>query len=77
MGVQTTLHGTARSTFADWAADFTDFDFEVREGCLGHTVGTAVTRAYRRGQAVEKRRTLLELWGRTIAPLSAIKIAAQ
>jgi integrase len=72
MGIQTTAHGTARSTFADWAADHTDFDFEVREGCLGHTVGTAVTRAYRRGDALLKRRALLELWGQTIAPQGVV-----
>jgi integrase len=80
LGLKTTAHGTARSTFADWAADHTDFDFEVREGCLGHTVGTAVTRAYRRGQALEKRRALLELWGETIAPqtvASTFKAAAE
>jgi integrase len=72
MGVQTTLHGTARSTFADWAADCTNFDFEVREGCLGHVVGTAVTRAYRRGDALMKRRALLTLWGQTIAPQEVV-----
>jgi integrase len=76
MGLNTTAHGTARSTFADWAADNTDFDFEVREGCLGHTVGTAVTRAYRRGQALEKRRALLELWSRTIAPQVVVPFKA-
>jgi integrase len=68
-----TAHGIARSTFADWAADYTDFSFEVREGCLGHVVGNAVSRAYRRGDALEKRRALLEAWASalTAAPLRA------
>jgi integrase len=77
MGVQTTLHGTARSTFADWAADHTDADFETREGCLGHSVGSAVTRAYRRGDALAKRRALLELWGQTLTAAPATRIAAE
>jgi integrase len=68
MGVKTTAHGTARSTFSDWAHDTTDFAHEVIEECLGHLTGNVVSRAYRRGAALDKRRALLELWGLTIAP---------
>jgi integrase len=60
MGIKTTAHGTARSTFSDWAHDFVDVSHEVIEECLGHQTGNAVSRAYRRGQALEKRRALLE-----------------
>jgi integrase len=61
LGINATLHGTARSTFSDWAHDFTEVPHEIIE-CLGHNVGNAVHRAYRRGAAIEKRRALLEMW---------------
>jgi integrase len=72
MGLKTTAHGTARSTFSDWAHDFTDVSHEVIEECLGHQTGNAVSRAYRRGQALEKRRALLTLWAQTITPQGVV-----
>jgi integrase len=72
MGIQTTAHGTARSTFSDWAHDFTDVPHEVIEECLGHQTLNAVARAYRRGAALEKRRALLELWAERIAPTAVV-----
>jgi integrase len=72
MGIAATLHGTARSSFSDWAHDETDTAHEIIEECLGHA-GSAVSRAYRRGQAIEKRRALLEAWGRRLtAPGMAV-----
>jgi integrase len=65
-GIKTTLHGTARSTFSDWAHDFTETPSEIIEECLGHQVGNSVRRAYRRGAAIEKRRALLELWAKRL-----------
>lgn len=61
MGVDATPHGF-RSTFRDWAGDCTDHPREVAEMCLAHVVGDAVERAYRRGDALEKRRRLLADW---------------
>jgi integrase len=55
-------HGL-RSTFRDWAAEATNFPREVCEQALGHAVGNAVERAYRRGDLFEKRRKLMEAWG--------------
>jgi integrase len=76
MGIQTTLHGTARSTFSDWAHDFTDTSHEVIEECLGHQTLNAVARAYRRGQAIDKRRVLLEAWAVVLtSPVRNIKAA--
>jgi len=59
---QYTVHGF-RSTFRDWAGDETDFPREVIEAALAHTVGNQVERAYRRGDAFEKRRALMNAWG--------------
>ena len=61
MGVAATVHGF-RSTFADWAAEQTDFPSEVREMALAHAVGDRVEAAYRRGDLFEKRRQLAEVW---------------
>ena len=58
-----TVHGF-RSTFRDWAAEQTDHPREVAEAALAHVVGDATERAYRRGDALEKRRTLLDDWAK-------------
>ena len=57
-----TAHGF-RSTFRDWAADTTDHAREVIEAALAHLVGDGTERAYRRGDALEKRRALMDHWG--------------
>ena len=56
-----TLHGL-RSMFRDWVGEETDFPRELAEWSLAHAVGDAVERAYRRGDALEKRRTLMDGW---------------
>jgi integrase len=56
-----TVHGF-RSTFRDWAGDCTNFARETVEAALAHTVGNAVERAYRRSDAFDKRRRLMEAW---------------
>ncbi len=63
MGVSCTVHGF-RSTFRDWAAERTAFPREIAEMCLAHEVGSAVERAYRRSDLFDKRRDLMEQWGR-------------
>jgi len=57
-----TVHGF-RSSFRDWASEATSFPHEVCEQALAHTIGSAVERAYRRGDLFEKRRQLMEAWG--------------
>ena len=37
-------------------------DRKVAEAALAHVVGDATERAYRRGDALEKRRALMEAW---------------
>lgn len=54
-------HGL-RSTFRDWAAERTEYPREIAEMALAHTVGSAVERAYRRGDLVEKRRAMMSAW---------------
>lgn len=61
-----TTHGF-RSSFRDWAGDETDFPREVIEAALAHLVGDEVELAYRRGDALEKRRQLMNLWASFVA----------
>jgi integrase len=56
-----TIHGF-RSAFRDWAGDETHFPREVAEVALAHIAGDATELAYRRSDALEKRRELMEAW---------------
>lgn len=56
-----TLHGL-RSSFRDYCGDHTEHPREVAEAALAHSVGNAVEKAYRRGDALEKRRLLMQDW---------------
>src|SRR5262249_5657636 len=76
LAVDATAHGF-RSTFADWAADRTSYPREVREQCLAHAIGNKVERAYRRSDAFEKRRRLMEAWADYCAkPAAGGKVVA-
>lgn len=55
-----TIHGF-RSAFRDWAGNATDFPRDLAEEALAHQLG-AVEAAYRREQAVERRRVMMEAW---------------
>ncbi|MEM1149949.1 MAG: site-specific integrase, partial [Pseudomonadota bacterium] len=67
LGVEATVHGTARSSFKDWCAEATGYPNEVSEMALAHTVSSAVERAYRRGDMVERRRRLMADWARFLS----------
>ena len=56
-----TTHGF-RSTFRDWAGDMSSHPREVAEMALAHVVDDETEAAYRRGTALEKRRTLMVEW---------------
>ncbi len=58
-----TVHGL-RASFKTWASEKTETPREIVEGCLAHTIGGKVERAYQRGQLIEKRRALLLAWSR-------------
>ena len=62
-----TVHGF-RSSFRDWVGEETEFPREIAEAALAHQVGNAVERAYRRGDALEKRRELMEVWESYLTP---------
>ena len=56
-----TVHGF-RSSFRDWVSEETHFPREIAEAALAHVIGDETERAYRRGDALEKRRGLMEAW---------------
>ncbi len=53
-------HGL-RSTFRDWTAE-RGIDRDLAEIALAHKVGSAVERAYRRSDMLERRRALMQAW---------------
>ena len=56
-----TVHGM-RSSFRDYMGELTDHAETVVEHALAHQVGDEVSRAYRRGDALLKRRVLMNDW---------------
>jgi integrase len=70
LGYNVDVHGF-RSTFTDWAFATGRFREIAIELCLDHAYGNKVQRAYRRGQLVEERRELLEVWSNYCAGRSA------
>jgi len=58
-----TVHGF-RSTFRDWCEEQTGFPHAVKERALAHTISNQAEAAYNRTDLFDKRRELMELWGR-------------
>lgn len=58
---EVTVHGF-RSTFRDWVSELTDHSPEVAEMALAHTIRNQVEAAYRRGDLLERRRSLMNDW---------------
>ncbi len=67
LGVAVTTHGF-RSTFRDWASERTNFQSDVCEMALAHTIPNRVEAAYRRGDLFEKRRLLMAAWAAFCEP---------
>lgn len=61
-----TVHGF-RSTFRDWAAETTAYPNHVVEQALAHAIGSAVEKAYRRGDLFAKRTRLMADWAKYCA----------
>jgi integrase len=70
-----TIHGF-RSSFRDWAGEETSFPREIAEQALAHATGGAVEQAYRRGDALEKRRALMEAWANYCEPRASGNVVA-
>jgi integrase len=70
-----TAHGF-RSAFRDWAGDETGFPREVAEAALAHAVGDETERAYRRGDALMKRRELMNAWADWLEGNEAAKVVS-
>jgi integrase len=69
-----TAHGF-RSAFSDWASEVSPFSSELRETALAHTIGNKAEAAYRRGDALEKRRAMMEAWAQWCEPKVANVVA--
>lgn len=61
-GRRVVTHGF-RATFSTWASEATDHPAEVREMALAHKIKNQTEAAYRRGDLLEKRRSLMTDWG--------------
>ena len=51
-----------RSTFRDWVFERTDYPRDLAEAALAHALENKVEAAYRRGDALERRRALMQAW---------------
>ncbi len=60
-----------RSSFSDWASEVSSFSGKLRETALAHTIQNKADRAYRRGDALEKRREMMEDWAKWCNPTEA------
>lgn len=71
-----TTHGF-RSSFRDWAGEATEFPRELAEAALAHVVGDETERAYRRGDALERRRTLMNAWAEHVLrqPVTTVPVS--
>jgi integrase len=65
-----TVHGF-RSSFRDWCGNETSFPREIAEQALAHASGDTTEQAYRRGDALEKRRGLMDAWASFCEPAGA------
>jgi integrase len=61
-----TAHGF-RASFRTWAEETTQYPPHIIEMALAHTVGSAVERAYRRGDLLDQRRRLMQDWSDFLA----------
>lgn len=70
-----TVHGF-RSSFRDWAGNVSDFPREVVETALAHVIGDKAEQAYRRSDALEKRRKLMDTWAAYCSASKTGKVVA-
>jgi hypothetical protein len=51
-----------RKNHFGWAGNVSNFPREITETALAHVIGDTAGQAYRRSDALEKRRKLMEAW---------------
>ncbi len=61
MEVDAVPHGF-RSTFRDWIGECTNYPRDLAEQALAHALESKVEAAYRRGDALDRRREMMEAW---------------
>jgi integrase len=57
------VHGF-RHSFKTFATEMVKYPKEIVELCLAHSIGNAIEAAYWQGDAIEKRRKLMNDWAR-------------
>ncbi len=67
MKINATVHGF-RSSFRDWAGEVSSFPRDIAEAALAHILSDKTEAAYRRGDALEKRRAMMEEWAGFVDP---------
>jgi integrase len=75
IGGGATTHGM-RACFRSWCADH-GIARDLAELCLAHTIGNAVEQAYNRSDLLQRRRGVMDAWGRYCAapqPLGAASV---
>ena len=65
-----------RATFRTWCEEVARFPHAVVEEAMGHVVGTAVERAYRRTDVLEQRRALMAAWASHCEPKGKSNVVA-
>jgi integrase len=68
-----TVHGF-RSSFRDWAGNVSNFPREITETALAHVIGDKAEQAYRRSDALEKRRKLMDAWAAYCEPKTSANV---
>lgn len=65
-----TVHGF-RSSFRDWSGNETAYPRDLAETALAHVIGDKAEQAYRRSDALERRRELMQAWANYCEPTVA------
>ena len=71
MEVDAVPHGF-RSTFRDWCSERTNYPRDLAEQALAHAIESKVEAAYRRGDALEKRRAMMTEWSKHCDRVAAL-----
>jgi hypothetical protein len=68
-----TVHGF-RSSLQDWAGNVSSFPREVTQTALAQVIGDNAEQAYRRSDALDKRRKVMEAWAAYCEPKASSNV---